>query len=78
MSVFRRRDSVFCLPDSGVFGVSLNSLLDNDRKRFPGVKVPVFFQKVKTHQSKAPFFTLQRYFRVRSCSATAEHSQHAL
>ncbi|XP_008400396.1 rho GTPase-activating protein 28 isoform X2 [Poecilia reticulata] len=32
--------------DSGVFGVSLNSLLDNDRKRFPGVKVPVFFQKL--------------------------------
>ncbi|XP_015255095.1 PREDICTED: rho GTPase-activating protein 28-like [Cyprinodon variegatus] len=32
--------------DSGVFGVSLNSLLDNDRKTFPGVKVPVFFQKL--------------------------------
>ncbi|MED6257339.1 hypothetical protein ATANTOWER_019396 [Ataeniobius toweri] len=32
--------------DGGVFGVSLNSLLDNDRKRFPGVKVPVFFQKL--------------------------------
>ncbi|XP_043961012.1 rho GTPase-activating protein 28 isoform X2 [Gambusia affinis] len=32
--------------DSGVFGVSLNSLLDNDRKRFPGIKVPVFFQKL--------------------------------
>ncbi|MEQ2184606.1 hypothetical protein GOODEAATRI_009776 [Goodea atripinnis] len=31
--------------DGGVFGVSLNSLLDNDRKKFPGVKVPVFFQK---------------------------------
>uniref|UniRef100_A0A3Q2GAE0 Rho GTPase activating protein 28 n=1 Tax=Cyprinodon variegatus TaxID=28743 RepID=A0A3Q2GAE0_CYPVA len=39
--------SVFCPSDSGVFGVSLNSLLDNDRKTFPGVKVPVFFQKVK-------------------------------
>ncbi|XP_047205577.1 rho GTPase-activating protein 28 isoform X3 [Girardinichthys multiradiatus] len=32
--------------DGGVFGVSLNSLLDNDRKKFPGVKVPVFFQKL--------------------------------
>uniref|UniRef100_A0A3Q2DNX4 Rho GTPase activating protein 28 n=1 Tax=Cyprinodon variegatus TaxID=28743 RepID=A0A3Q2DNX4_CYPVA len=38
--------SVFCPSDSGVFGVSLNSLLDNDRKTFPGVKVPVFFQKL--------------------------------
>ncbi|XP_070784575.1 rho GTPase-activating protein 28 [Enoplosus armatus] len=32
--------------DSGVFGVPLNSLLDNDRKKFPGVKVPVVFQKL--------------------------------
>ncbi|KAM4718126.1 LOW QUALITY PROTEIN: rho GTPase-activating protein 28 [Anableps anableps] len=32
--------------DSGVFGVSLNSLLDNDRKRLPGVKIPIFFQKL--------------------------------
>ncbi|XP_028428506.1 rho GTPase-activating protein 28 [Perca flavescens] len=32
--------------DSGVFGVPLNSLLENDRKTFPGVKVPVVFQKL--------------------------------
>uniref|UniRef100_A0A8C9XUL4 Rho-GAP domain-containing protein n=1 Tax=Sander lucioperca TaxID=283035 RepID=A0A8C9XUL4_SANLU len=32
--------------DGGVFGVSLNSLLENDRKTFPGVKVPVVFQKL--------------------------------
>ncbi|XP_040921534.1 rho GTPase-activating protein 28 [Toxotes jaculatrix] len=32
--------------DSGVFGVPLNSLLENDRKKFPGVKVPVVFQKL--------------------------------
>ncbi|XP_070842294.1 rho GTPase-activating protein 28 [Chaetodon trifascialis] len=32
--------------DSGVFGVPLNSLLDNDRKTCPGVKVPVVFQKL--------------------------------
>nr|XP_054594717.1 rho GTPase-activating protein 28 [Nothobranchius furzeri] len=32
--------------DSGVFGVSLNSLLENDRKKFPEVKVPVVFQKL--------------------------------
>ncbi|XP_035981565.1 rho GTPase-activating protein 28 isoform X2 [Fundulus heteroclitus] len=32
--------------DGGVFGVSLTSLLDNDRKTFPGVRVPVFFQKL--------------------------------
>nr|XP_046227484.1 rho GTPase-activating protein 28 [Scatophagus argus] len=32
--------------DSGVFGVPLNSLLENDRKKFPGVKVPIVFQKL--------------------------------
>ncbi|KAK9527363.1 hypothetical protein VZT92_013933 [Zoarces viviparus] len=32
--------------DSGVFAVPLNSLLENDRKMFPGVKVPVVFQKL--------------------------------
>ncbi|XP_056219764.1 rho GTPase-activating protein 28 isoform X2 [Seriola aureovittata] len=32
--------------DGGVFGVPLNSLLENDRKRFPGIKVPVVFQKL--------------------------------
>uniref|UniRef100_A0A3Q3BV46 Rho GTPase activating protein 28 n=1 Tax=Haplochromis burtoni TaxID=8153 RepID=A0A3Q3BV46_HAPBU len=32
--------------DSGVFGVPLNTLLEKDRKKFPGVKVPVVFQKL--------------------------------
>uniref|UniRef100_A0A3B4U4X1 Rho GTPase-activating protein 28-like n=1 Tax=Seriola dumerili TaxID=41447 RepID=A0A3B4U4X1_SERDU len=32
--------------DGGVFGVPLNSLLENDRKKFPGIKVPVVFQKL--------------------------------
>ncbi|XP_029698585.1 rho GTPase-activating protein 28 isoform X3 [Takifugu rubripes] len=32
--------------DTGVFGVPLNSLLENDRKNFPGIKVPVVFQKL--------------------------------
>ncbi|KAM6971131.1 rho GTPase-activating protein 28 isoform 3-T3 [Tautogolabrus adspersus] len=32
--------------DSGVFAVSLKSLLENDRKKFPEVKVPVVFQKL--------------------------------
>ncbi|KAM7389961.1 hypothetical protein PAMA_008237 [Pampus argenteus] len=31
--------------DSGVFGVPLNLLLENDKKKFPGIKVPVVFQK---------------------------------
>ncbi|CAF92304.1 unnamed protein product, partial [Tetraodon nigroviridis] len=35
-----------CFSDSGVFNVPLNSLLENDRKKFPGIKVPVFFQKL--------------------------------
>uniref|UniRef100_A0A3B5B1R2 Rho GTPase-activating protein 18-like n=1 Tax=Stegastes partitus TaxID=144197 RepID=A0A3B5B1R2_9TELE len=35
-----------CPSDSGVFGVPLNSLLENDKKKFPGVKVPVIFQKL--------------------------------
>lgn len=36
-----------CLSDGGVFGVPLNTLLENDRRKFPEVKVPVVFQKVK-------------------------------
>ncbi|XP_029384572.1 rho GTPase-activating protein 28 isoform X2 [Echeneis naucrates] len=32
--------------DGGVFGVPLCSLLENDRRSFPGVKVPVVFQKL--------------------------------
>uniref|UniRef100_A0A8D3DCC6 Rho GTPase activating protein 28 n=1 Tax=Scophthalmus maximus TaxID=52904 RepID=A0A8D3DCC6_SCOMX len=39
-----------CLPvslsDGGVFGVPLNLLLQNDRKKFPAVKVPIVFQKL--------------------------------
>ncbi|XP_074549567.1 rho GTPase-activating protein 28 isoform X2 [Halichoeres trimaculatus] len=32
--------------DSGVFAVPLNSLLENDRKKFPGIKIPIVFQKL--------------------------------
>ncbi|XP_049912660.1 rho GTPase-activating protein 28 isoform X3 [Epinephelus moara] len=32
--------------DCGVFAVPLRLLLENDRKKFPGVKVPVVFQKL--------------------------------
>ncbi|XP_061777767.1 rho GTPase-activating protein 28 isoform X2 [Nerophis ophidion] len=32
--------------DGAVFGVPLNTLLENDRRKFPGVKVPVVFQKL--------------------------------
>uniref|UniRef100_A0A3P8WBQ3 Rho GTPase-activating protein 28 n=1 Tax=Cynoglossus semilaevis TaxID=244447 RepID=A0A3P8WBQ3_CYNSE len=32
--------------NTGVFGVPLKVLLENDRKKFPGVKVPVVFQKL--------------------------------
>ncbi|KAM9839749.1 LOW QUALITY PROTEIN: rho GTPase-activating protein 28 [Aulostomus maculatus] len=32
--------------DGGVFGVPLNTLLENDRKTFPGLKVPMVFQKL--------------------------------
>ncbi|XP_041824113.1 rho GTPase-activating protein 28 isoform X3 [Melanotaenia boesemani] len=32
--------------NSGVFGVPLISLLENDRKTFPGIKVPFVFQKL--------------------------------
>ncbi|KAK2859742.1 hypothetical protein Q5P01_004362 [Channa striata] len=35
-----------CISDSGVFGVPLDSLLENDRKKFPEIKVPVVFQKL--------------------------------
>ncbi|KAF0028664.1 hypothetical protein F2P81_019751 [Scophthalmus maximus] len=36
----------------GVFGVPLNLLLQNDRKKFPAVKVPIVFQKVVSHQDQ--------------------------
>ncbi|XP_061821341.1 rho GTPase-activating protein 28 isoform X3 [Nerophis lumbriciformis] len=32
--------------DGAVFGVALNTLLENDRRKLPGVKVPVVFQKL--------------------------------
>ncbi|XP_026218059.1 rho GTPase-activating protein 28 [Anabas testudineus] len=32
--------------DTGVFGVPLDSLLENDRKKFPEIKVPIVFQKL--------------------------------
>lgn len=35
--------------ESGLFGVPLSSLLDQDQKRIPGTKVPVILQKVR-HQ----------------------------
>ncbi|KAM3593404.1 uncharacterized protein V6R79_012256 [Siganus canaliculatus] len=42
----RTRLPRFRTRDSGVFGVPLNSLVENDRKTFPGVKVPVLFNKL--------------------------------
>ena len=33
-------------PEHGLFGVSIPMLLEQDQKRAPGVKVPLFFQAV--------------------------------
>ncbi|XP_031802483.1 rho GTPase-activating protein 28 isoform X2 [Sarcophilus harrisii] len=32
--------------ENGLFGVPLNVLLENDQKKFPGIKVPLIFQKL--------------------------------
>uniref|UniRef100_A0A3B4AAR3 Rho-GAP domain-containing protein n=1 Tax=Periophthalmus magnuspinnatus TaxID=409849 RepID=A0A3B4AAR3_9GOBI len=35
--------------DSGLFGVSLNTLLEQDQKRIPGTKVPIILQRLISH-----------------------------
>ncbi|KAM6915116.1 rho GTPase-activating protein 18 [Xenentodon cancila] len=35
--------------ESGLFGVSLNTLLDQDQRRVPGAKVPVILQRLISH-----------------------------
>ncbi|XP_032943783.1 rho GTPase-activating protein 28 isoform X9 [Rhinolophus ferrumequinum] len=41
--------------DNGIFGVSLTVLLDNDRKKDPGVKVPLVLQKQYREELDAKF-----------------------
>lgn len=36
--------------DSGLFGVPLSLLLEQDQKRVPGTKIPLIFQKVNKHE----------------------------
>lgn len=36
--------------DSGLFGVPLSLLLEQDQKRVPGTKIPLIFQKVNRHE----------------------------
>lgn len=33
--------------ETGIFGVPLTTLLENDQKKFPGSKVPLVFKKVR-------------------------------
>lgn len=43
--------------ETGLFGVPLTVLLENDQKKIPGIKVPLIFQKVsrtKLSQSQNP------------------------
>lgn len=39
--------------ESGLFGVPLTSLLDQDQKRIPGTKVPVILQRVRHERATA-------------------------
>lgn len=34
--------------ETGIFGVPLTTLLENDQKKFPGSKVPLVFKKVRS------------------------------
>lgn len=36
--------------DSGLFGVPLSLLLEQDQKKVPGTKIPLIFQKVNRHE----------------------------
>jgi len=36
--------------DSGLFGVPLSVLLEQDQKKVPGTKIPLIFQKVNRHE----------------------------
>lgn len=36
--------------DSGLFGVPLSVLLEQDQKKVPGTKIPLIFQKVNRHK----------------------------
>lgn len=38
---------MYLCAESGLFGVPLTSLLDQDQKRIPGTKVPFILQKVR-------------------------------
>ncbi len=38
----------FAPTDSGIFGVPLTTLLENDQKKYPGSRVPLVFKKVRS------------------------------
>nr|XP_019611351.1 PREDICTED: rho GTPase-activating protein 28 isoform X2 [Rhinolophus sinicus] len=63
--------------DNGIFGVSLTVLLDNDRKKDPGVKVPLvlqkFFEKVEESGLES-----EGIFRLSGCTAKVKQYREEL
>lgn len=63
--------------DNGIFGVPLTVLLDNDRKKDPGVKVPLvlqkFFQKVEESGLES-----EGIFRLSGCTAKVKQYREEL
>ncbi|XP_040826496.1 rho GTPase-activating protein 28 [Ochotona curzoniae] len=63
--------------DNGIFGVSLPVLLDNDRKKDPGVKVPLvlqkFFEKVEESGLES-----EGIFRLSGCTAKVKQYREEL
>ncbi|XP_044195534.1 rho GTPase-activating protein 28 isoform X1 [Thunnus albacares] len=63
--------------DSGVFGVPLVTLLENDKKKFPGVKVPVVFQKLLCILEQSGLQT-EGILRVSGSAARLKHLRREL
>uniref|UniRef100_A0A3Q3SNN3 Rho GTPase activating protein 28 n=1 Tax=Mastacembelus armatus TaxID=205130 RepID=A0A3Q3SNN3_9TELE len=63
--------------DGGVFGIPLDSLLENDRKKFPGAKVPVVFQKLLTVLEQTGLQT-EGILRVPGSAARLKHLRREL
>ncbi|XP_053520278.1 rho GTPase-activating protein 28 isoform X3 [Artibeus jamaicensis] len=63
--------------DNGIFGVPLTALLDNDRKKDPGVKVPLvlqkFFEKVEESGLES-----EGIFRLSGCTAKVKQYREEL
>lgn len=74
----KRSRSVRCkVRETGIFGVPLTTLLENDQKRFPGSKVPLIFRKLLSKLEQTGLQT-EGILRVPGSASRVKHLRQEL